>query len=85
MKLGVYNEVMNGYLKRIQIDPKVMMGKPVIAGTRVPVHLVLDLLAQGYTMERLLKAYPTLKKEDVTAALAFAARRFDREETYIHA
>ncbi|TSC85378.1 MAG: hypothetical protein G01um101416_885 [Microgenomates group bacterium Gr01-1014_16] len=73
------------YIKRIQIDPKVMMGKPVIVGTRIPVHLVLDLLAQGYTVERLLKAYPALKKNDVTAALAFAARRFDREETYIHA
>ncbi|MEK7154905.1 MAG: DUF433 domain-containing protein [Patescibacteria group bacterium] len=73
------------YLDRIQIDPKIMLGKPVITGTRIPVHTVLDLLAQGYDIKRILKAYPALKEEDITAALAFAARRFDREELHLHA
>lgn len=75
---------MNKFMRRIHIDPKIMMGKPVIAKTRVPVHLILDLLAQGYDVKRVLEAYPVLKKEDVTAALAFAARRFDREEFHLH-
>lgn len=53
---------------RIEINPRVMVGKPVIAGTRVPVYLILDLLAQGYTIKRLLKAYPALCVEDVRSA-----------------
>ena len=73
------------HINRIQIDPKIMSGKPVIAGTRIPIHLILDLLAQGYDNRRILRAYPALKEEDVAAALAFAARRFDREELHIHA
>ena len=83
-EVTVYNIFMDDYMERIQVDPRVMMGKPVITGTRVPVHLILDLLAQGYDTGRLVKAYPVLKKEDVQAALAFAARRFDREEIHIH-
>ncbi len=73
------------YINRIQIDPKIMMGKPVIVGTRIPIHMILDLLAQGYDNKRVLRAYPALKEEDIVAALAFAARRFDREELHIHA
>ncbi|MEK7091226.1 MAG: DUF433 domain-containing protein [Patescibacteria group bacterium] len=73
------------YLNRIQVDPKIMMGKPVIVGTRIPIHTILDLLAQEYNTKRILKAYPALKQEDIAAALAFAARRFDREELHIHA
>lgn len=73
------------YLDRIQIDPKIMMGKPVIVGTRIPIHTVLDLLAQGYDTKRILKAYPALKEDDIAATLAFAARRFDREEMHLHA
>lgn len=70
-------------LDRIQIDPEVMLGKPVIRGTRIPVYLVLNLLAQGYTTGRILKAYPGLTKQDVEAALEFAARRFEKEETHL--
>ena len=69
---------------RIVINPKIMVGKPVIKGTRVPVYIILNLLAQGYDIERILKAYPILKKEDITAALNYAAMRFDREETHVH-
>lgn len=68
---------------RIQIDPKIMFGKPVVRGTRIPVYLILNLLAQGYTTKRLLKAYPALNREDVRAALEFAAKRFEKEETHL--
>lgn len=71
-------------LDRIEINPKIMVGKPVIKGTRIPVYLILNLLAQGYDINRLLKAYPSLKKQDVEAVLSFAAARFEGEETHSH-
>jgi uncharacterized protein (DUF433 family) len=58
---------------RIEIDPAVMLGKPVIRGTRIPVELLLRKLAEGATVEDLLDAYPRLTAEDVRAALAYAA------------
>lgn len=54
-------------------DPKVMMGKPVVAGTRITVELILEELAGGRTIEELLKAYPHLNQESIYAALQFAA------------
>lgn len=71
------------YTNRIQIDPRVMLGKPVIRGTRIPVYIILNLLGQGYTVERLLEAYPALTKADVKAALEFAAKRLEKEETHL--
>jgi uncharacterized protein (DUF433 family) len=58
---------------RISRDPKVMMGKPVIAGTRVPVDAVVRQFAAGADMDWVLKGFPDLTPEDVRAALAFAA------------
>jgi len=58
---------------RIAVDPNILVGKPVIAGTRIPVSLVLNLLAHGYDVARILHAYPSLTEEDVQAALAYAA------------
>lgn len=58
---------------RIQVDPAVLLGKPVIRGTRVPVDLLLRRLAEGATEEDLLAAYPHLERDDIRAALAFAA------------
>lgn len=58
----------------IQSDPAVMMGKPVIAGTRITVELVLEKLAAGETVEQLLESHPRLTKEAVSAALLFAAQ-----------
>ena len=67
-------------LKRISIDPKVMLGKPVIKGTRLTVELILEKLAYGETYEDLMAAYPILKKEDIRAALLYAARAVAVEE-----
>ena len=60
-------------IERIEINPAVMLGKPVIRGTRIPVELLLRKLADGATTEELLDAYPRLSAEDVRAALAYAA------------
>jgi uncharacterized protein (DUF433 family) len=58
---------------RIQADPRVLGGKPVIRGTRISVELLLRKLAEGATVEDLLDAYPHLTIEDVRAAVSFAA------------
>lgn len=57
----------------IQSDPAIMMGKPVVAGTRIPVELILEKLAAGETIDQLLEAHPRLSKEGILAALSFAA------------
>ena len=56
---------------RIEINPDVMLGKPVIKGTRVPVELIVRKLGEGASIEDLLDGYPNLKKEDIQAALTY--------------
>ena len=58
----------------IQTDPRVMMGKPVVAGTRITVELLLEKLAAGESIEQMVEAHPRLTREAVLAALDFAAR-----------
>jgi uncharacterized protein (DUF433 family) len=67
---------------RVVSDPAIMMGKPVIAGTRIPVALILEKLAAGDTVEDLLDAYPRLTRESITAALAFAAESLRADVVY---
>jgi uncharacterized protein (DUF433 family) len=69
-------------LNRIIVDPKVMAGKPVIKGTRIPVEQILRLLAQGLSTEHILKDYPHLTKDDIMAALLYAAKLMGKEEVY---
>jgi uncharacterized protein (DUF433 family) len=66
----------------IQADPSIMMGKPVVAGTRVTVELILEKLAAGETIEQLLAAHPRLTREAIQAALAFAARALRADVVY---
>lgn len=58
--------------KMIVSDPKVMMGKPVVAGTRITVELILEKLAAGEAVEQILEAHPRLTRQAIQAALAFA-------------
>jgi len=58
---------------RVEVNPAVMLGKPVIRGTRIPVELILRKLGEGATEADLLDAYPRLTPEDIKAALAYAA------------
>ena len=62
-----------GLLGRIVINPKVMVGKPVIKGTRIPVDTIIRLVAQGMKVEDILADYPNLKKDDIKAALIYSA------------
>lgn len=66
----------------IQSDPNVMMGKPVIAGTRITVELILEKLAAGETIEQLLEAHPRLTPAAISAALAFAAEALKADVVY---
>lgn len=62
------------YLDRIEINPRILLGKPVIKGTRIPVYVILDLIAERCTIEEILEYYPSLKEEDIIAALQFGAQ-----------
>ncbi|MCC5998391.1 MAG: DUF433 domain-containing protein [Thermofilum sp.] len=73
---------MEDWKSRITIDPEILAGKPIIKGTRIPVELILDLLANGWTTEEILENYPQLKKEDITAALKYAAQVLKEERVY---
>lgn len=64
---------MNPLLERISIDPNVCHGKPCIKGTRVWVSAILDNLAANESVEKILEAYPSLTRDDVRAAMAYAA------------
>jgi len=68
--------------ERIEVNPKVLCGKPVVAGTRIPVYLVLNLLANGYDLARIIEAYPVLTEADIQACLSFAEARLRYEETF---
>ncbi len=66
---------------RIVIDPDVMVGKPVIKGTRIPVYLIVEFMANGMTEKEILEEYPQLTKEDIKAALLYASKCLEREVT----
>jgi uncharacterized protein (DUF433 family) len=80
--LGWSKMTEKGLLKRIVTDPKIMLGKPVIKGTRLPVEIVVEKIAYGATIDDLRKDYPFLKEDDIRAALLYAARRIANEEIY---
>ena len=70
-------------LDRIEINPEVMLGKPVIRGTRIPVEIILRKMSEGATETDLLDAYPRLTTTDIQAALAYAARVLAHETIII--
>lgn len=65
---------------RIVNDPAILAGKPVVRGTRIPISLILNLLAHGYSAANIGEDYPELADDDIRAAIQYAARRMDREE-----
>ena len=68
--------------KRITVDPGILAGKPIIKGTRISVEFILDLLANGWTTENILKNYPQLKQEDIFAVLKYATEILTEEKVY---
>ncbi|HEY4761319.1 MAG TPA: DUF433 domain-containing protein [Thermoguttaceae bacterium] len=66
----------------ITVDPAVLLGKPVIKGTRLAVDFIVGLLAQGWTEEEVLRNYPGIQREDILACLAYAQERLQEERVY---
>ena len=67
-------------LRRIEVNPKIMLGKPVIRGTRIPIELILKKLSQKIEPDEILQDYPRLSREDIQAAIAYAAESLGTEE-----
>lgn len=68
--------------ERIVVNPGIMVGKPIIKGTRVTVEQILKLLAQGFTVGDILKEYPHVQREDIQEAIAYAATAVGAEEVH---
>jgi uncharacterized protein (DUF433 family) len=66
----------------IDINPKVMLGKPIIKGTRITVELIMEKTAYGYDVNDILRAYPHLTREQILAAYAFALQSFQTDVFY---
>ncbi|MEK7189477.1 MAG: DUF433 domain-containing protein [Patescibacteria group bacterium] len=77
-KLNLTKKLIN----RIEVNPAILIGKPIIRGTRIPVELILKMTAQGITIVEILDEYPRLTKEDIYAALEYAHKVVEAEEIY---
>lgn len=75
-------------MAKIIVDPRVMLGKPVVAGTRITVEQILRLLAQKLTIKDILEDFPQLKESDIKAAVEYAAKKVGKVEpeaaAYLH-
>ncbi|MCZ2458198.1 MAG: DUF433 domain-containing protein [Chitinophagales bacterium] len=76
---------MENLLNRIEINSAVMLGKPVIKGTRITIETIMDELAAGYTHNEILKAHPNLQEADILAALQYASAMMKNEKIYTSA
>jgi uncharacterized protein (DUF433 family) len=83
LKGGHYDFVMK-WQDRISLDSKILVGKPVIKGTRLAVEFVIDLLANGWTEPEILQNYPRLTHEDIQACLCYASALMKSERVYPH-
>jgi uncharacterized protein (DUF433 family) len=68
--------------ERIVVDPEILVGKPVVKGTRLAVEFVVELLAQGWSEETIVENYPGLAREDIRACLAYASAALRDEKVY---
>lgn len=69
------------YQDRITANPKVMLGKPVIKGTRITVELILRKIAGGYSFDEIIEMYPHVTKEDILASVSYAVSVIEGEDT----
>ncbi len=65
---------------RIIVDPKILAGKPVVKGTRIPVYVILEAIEAGQTVEEIAENYPDLDEKDVKAAIRYATEIVEREK-----
>ncbi len=67
---------------RIVVDPQILVGKPIIKGTRLSVEFIVDLLSQGWSVAEILADYPGISAEDIQACLAYACARLQQEKIF---
>lgn len=70
------------YKNRIEINPNILSGKPIIKGTRISVEFILELLSQGWSYEDILKNYPQLTREDILASMEYSLEVIKEEKVY---
>ncbi|WP_353686773.1 DUF433 domain-containing protein [Thermodesulfovibrio sp. 3462-1] len=70
------------YRDRIEINPEILVGKPIIKGTRISVEFILEFLANGWDIEKILKNYPQLTKKDIIAAIEYSLEILKEEKIY---
>jgi len=68
--------------ERIELNPEVLVGKPVVKGTRIAVEFIIELLGQGWTEAQVLENYPQLRHEDILAALRYTSELLKEEAVY---
>jgi len=69
--------------ERITIDPQILVGKPIVKGTRIAVEFVIDLLGRGWSVDRILREYDHLTPEDIQACLAYASEVLKSERVHL--
>ena len=69
------------YQERITVNPKVMLGKPIIKGTRITVEIILRKIAGGYSFDEIIEMYPYITKEDIMASVSYAVSVMESEDT----
>jgi|SRR5680860_1070746 len=69
--------------RRIEINPRIMLGKPIIKGTRIPIEIILRKLSQNISIDKILQEYPRLTSKDIQAALEYAAESVHGEEVHL--
>lgn len=70
------------FRNRIVVDPQILIGKPVIKGTCIPVSLILNLVAHGHAFDEIVADYPALTTEDIRAAILYAGASLDTEDVF---
>ncbi len=70
------------FWQRIVVDPKIMVGKPIVRGTRIPVSMILNLIAHGFSFDQIIEDYPILTEDDIRAAILYAGARLDHEQVF---
>jgi len=69
-------------MRRIEVNPEILSGKPVINGTRIPVYVILNLLSEGYSINEIIEFYPDLTREDILECIKYASKVIERQEIY---
>jgi uncharacterized protein (DUF433 family) len=79
---NTFNDVAMDWETRITLNPDILVGKPIIKGTRIAVEFIIDLLAQGWSIDEILRNYPGITVEDIQACLSYASVMLKSEKVY---